>query len=106
MLAATRARRPWVVAAMLLLAIGFGVTYAMYRKVAAANANATSEVHVARAVDEFLNQDLLAAANPIRGGHVDITVREALDLAAHNIDQNFAGEPRVAATVHQTAAGA
>lgn len=73
---------------------------------AVAEANASREVHVARAVNQFLNQDLLAAANPIRGGRVDVTVREALDKAAPTIDARFAGEPRVAATVHQTAAEA
>ena len=105
-LAATRSRRPWLITAFALLVLGLGTTYWMYRQVASANASAQHQARVAQAVNQFLNHDLLAAANPLNGGRVDVSVRDALDQAAPNIDTRFAGDASSAATVHLTAGDA
>lgn len=101
-LAAARARRPWMLAGVLLLLGGFLVTLYMYRMVAAANTRAVREKQQAQAVTRFLNRDLLAAANPIRGGHPDISLLDAINRAEPAIDIRFAKAPLVAATLHQT----
>lgn len=100
--AKSRRRRRWLAAAFASLVCGLAVAIGMYRQVADANARAEREAHIATTVNRFLNQDILAAANPMRGGHVDVSVKQALDAAAPNIDARFAGLPQIAATLHLT----
>jgi non-specific serine/threonine protein kinase len=100
--AKSRRRRRWLAAAFASLVCGLIVAIGMYRQVADANARAEREARIATTVNRFLNQDVLAAANPMRGGHVDVSVRQALDAAAPNIDVRFAGLPQIAATLHRT----
>lgn len=105
-LAAARAKRPWLIAAFTALAIGLVTTWTLYREVTVANAKASSEGRIAKAVNQFLNHDMLTAANPILGGRVDITVREALDRAIPQIGNRFAGDPSAAAAVYKTVGNA
>jgi eukaryotic-like serine/threonine-protein kinase len=58
----------------------------------------------AQAVNDFLNRDLLAAADINRRPTRDIGLRELLDQAAQRADQRFAGQPEVAARVHESLA--
>jgi hypothetical protein len=53
-------------------------------------------------VNAFLNDDLLAAADPSRTPDPDIKMRTVLETAAKKIDKGFAGEPVVAASVRRT----
>jgi len=95
-------RRRWMAAACASLACGLIVAIGMYRQVSTANAKAERQAYIAAMVNRFLNQDVLAAANPMRGGHAGISVKEALDAAAPKIDARFSGLPEVAATLHRT----
>ncbi|MBX3692522.1 serine/threonine-protein kinase [Dokdonella sp.] len=63
---------------------------------AAERARAASE-----AINRFLNEDLLDAANPLRRapGAPDVTVRQALDTAEAQIGKRFAAAPDVHAEV-------
>ena len=62
----------------------------------------------ARAVQDFLNNDLLGQADLARqepgadGRDPDITVRELLDRAAEAVGQKFRDRPRVEASVRLT----
>lgn len=51
----------------------------------------------ARAVTEFLENDILAAANPMVAGTRDVQLRPLLDAATHNLASRFAGQPAVLA---------
>jgi len=62
---------------------------------------AERQAAIAQAVNEFLNNDLLAVANPEKQGR-DVTVREALDKAAAAIQGKFENEPLVEAAVRMT----
>jgi non-specific serine/threonine protein kinase/serine/threonine-protein kinase len=62
---------------------------------------ARSQKEIAEAVNDFLNNELLAAVDPAELGR-DATVREVFDLAASRIDQQFAQQPLVLATLHHT----
>jgi hypothetical protein len=53
----------------------------------------------ARAVIAFLTNDILAAANPMVSGTRDVQLRPLLDGAAASLEQRFAGQPRVLASV-------
>jgi tetratricopeptide (TPR) repeat protein/predicted Ser/Thr protein kinase len=65
----------------------------------AALADARKAARVSDATSGFL-ADLLRLASPNVGRH-DITVVEALDIAARRVDEKLAGEPEVAAAVRQ-----
>jgi len=62
---------------------------------------ALRQTAVARAINEFLNEDLLAAAKPEKQGR-DVTVREVLDKASATVKDRFRDEPVVEAAVRQT----
>lgn len=56
------------------------------------------------AVNRFLTEDLLQAADPSIARGEDVTVREVLAAAGRNVDRRFADQPLVAASVHYTLA--
>ncbi|HMQ15371.1 MAG TPA: serine/threonine-protein kinase [Phycisphaerae bacterium] len=66
---------------------------------AAARVKAEREARVANAVGGFL-EDIFSAGSPYVGRH-DMTVAEALDIAAQRVGEKLAGEPEVAASVRQ-----
>ncbi len=53
----------------------------------------------ASAVNEFLIEDLLRAADPARSPNPDITMREVLDVAAQRLQGRFEQQPAVEAAV-------
>jgi serine/threonine protein kinase len=71
-----------------------------------AERRATSEAAVAKAISDFLENDVLGQADVARqsGGKPDpeLKVRTALDRAAARIDGKFAGKPAVEASVRGT----
>jgi hypothetical protein len=71
---------------------------------------ATTAERAARAVNDFLQNDLLAQAsakaqaNHTTSPDADLKVRTALDRAAVGIDGKFAGQPAVEAAIRETSA--
>jgi tetratricopeptide (TPR) repeat protein/predicted Ser/Thr protein kinase len=63
---------------------------------------AQRQAAIAQAVNEFLNDDLLATAGPLRTPNRDITVREVLDAASKNVAGKFKGQPETEASIHST----
>jgi len=74
----------------------------LYARAGRERAEAQRQARVAQAVNTFLNDDLLAAADPSRTPDPDIKMRTVLETAAKKIDKGFAGEPVVAASVRRT----
>ena len=74
----------------------------------AANRQAATDAAIAKAVNDFLQADLLGevASAPHRdqdtGGDVYLTVKEALDRAAAHIGQRFQDQPLVEAAIRTT----
>ncbi len=72
---------------------------------AAAEKHANTEAAIARAVNDFLQHDLLRQVNrsPLGAdeldGNSDLTVREALDRAATRVDERFQDQPLVEAAI-------
>jgi serine/threonine-protein kinase len=64
------------------------------------------EAEAAREVAErivvFLNDDLLATANPSISPAGELTMREALDRAAASVESRFADKPRIEAPIRET----
>lgn len=79
-------------------------------KATAAEGQAATDSAIARAVNEFLQNDLLRQVNTDSqfhdefGGQADLTVKEALDRAAAKIDERFKNQPLVEAAI-RTAIG-
>ncbi|MEO7324922.1 MAG: serine/threonine-protein kinase [Dokdonella sp.] len=67
---------------------------------------ATYQANAATAVLDFLNQDLLDAANPMHRipNAPDMTVREALKVAEGSVDRRFSSQPEMAVSVLTTLA--
>ena len=105
-LALSRARRPWLIASILMLLAGAGASTVLYLKAKKESRYAEIQYNIAQAVNHFLDDDFLAAASPLQGGRADITVQQALDKAAPQIDKRFSDAPRIAASVHYSAAQA
>ncbi len=108
-------RNPWVAASLLLLLLGTSVsTWQAIRATMAERRakkerdRAESEMQIAKAVEQFLNKDLLAQAGAeIQAGPAtppdrDLKVREALDRAAAKIAARFANRPIIEASIRET----
>ena len=67
----------------------------------AAERIAGQQAAIAQAVNDFLNDDLLAAVSPEKLGR-DVTMRQVLDHAAEAVEGRFEDEPLVAAAIHAT----
>ena len=63
---------------------------------------ARREAEVARAVNEFINRDLLGSSSPEAEPDRDLKVREVLDRASQTIPGRFADQPLVEAAIQKT----
>jgi eukaryotic-like serine/threonine-protein kinase len=105
-LAASRARRPWVAAAVLALVVGLAVSLFLYGRATRARDRADRQTAIAAAVNHFLADDLLGRSDPFQSGKSEETLSNAVKQASPNIDRQFHDAPEVAARLHQTIAKA
>jgi eukaryotic-like serine/threonine-protein kinase len=105
-LAETRARRPWLVFALVALAVGLGVSFTLYRRAARERDHANHQTAIANSINRFLSDDLLGRSNPFLSGKSSESLVEAIKQASPYIDRKFKDEPLVAARLHQTIARA
>jgi len=114
-----RHKGAFVAAACVVLALVIGIvgtSWALLRamraegRAAAEAAEARRQTAIAKAVNAFLNDDLLAAVAPSanRGQGKDVTMRQVLDVAGERIEKasksggRFADEPLVEASIRNT----
>ncbi len=100
-------RHPFAMSATTLLILAsLGMALAFTLKLQEERDVAQLERDRAEAINRFLNEDVLDAANPMRRapGQAEMTVREALDGAADRVDERFATQPRTARQVYATLA--
>lgn len=112
-LARARARRPWMIAAMVTLAAGLATTgWYLQRSLTAERAAAQQrdvaqkQASRAEAVVRFLSDELIRAINP--GGvayEKEPTIRDMLELASANVGKRFAGDAATLGSI-QSALGA
>jgi len=105
-LAQARARRPWVVLALIALAAGLAVSFALYRRATRERDNANRQTAIASSINRFLADDLLGRGNPFVSGKSSESLMDAIKQASPSIDRKFKDEPLVAARLHQTIARA
>src|SRR5436190_16919174 len=105
-LAEARARRPWVVLAVIALAAGLAVSFTLYRRAARERDHASRQTAIATSIKQFLSDDLLGRSNPFLSGKASESLTDAIRQASPSIDNQFKDEPLVAARLHQTIARA
>jgi DNA-binding winged helix-turn-helix (wHTH) protein/serine/threonine protein kinase len=105
-LARVRARRPWVIAAVAALLLGVVTTSILYLLASTARDDARHQTAIAETINRFLANDLLARSSPFRSETADERLVDAVKHSALLIDRRFAGEPAIAARLHQTIANA
>lgn len=91
-----------IAAVMVALIVGTVVATALALQARRARDEAVRQAAVARAVNEFINDDLLSLADPYETGGEQLTVRQALDRAASNISEKFGDRPGVEAEIRHT----
>jgi serine/threonine protein kinase/tetratricopeptide (TPR) repeat protein len=69
---------------------------------AAARAEAERQAHISQAVNEFLNNDLLASFDPDKAKGREITIMEVLDNAAKKLEGKFKDAPSIEASIRDT----
>lgn len=105
----SRARRPWLIAAIALLALGLATSLWQIRRVRAAQAEAQQQASRAEATNSFLNEYLLGAGFGTHSpawNERNPRLSEILDVTAAKVDERFAREPLLRTTLHQTLAQA
>jgi non-specific serine/threonine protein kinase len=91
-----RFRRRWQGAAVASLCIGLALSTGLFIHARALQRRATIEADTLRAVNLFVNDDLLGAADPyVPGGGATVTVASVLDTAAHHLHERFADQDQV-----------
>lgn len=107
-LARARARRPWMVVALLLLLCGLaGTTWSWQRSLdserlaSAARDRAEREAGRAEAVVRFLSDDLIRSVAPEgKGYEKDPTIREMLEYASARMEGSFQGDAATRGSLH------
>ena len=95
-----RARRPWVVAALVALLLGLGISSALYVGEHRARQDAAHAAARAEAINRFLSDDLLGAADPSGpGGAHNPTMRDVLARTAGHLDGRFTNDPETKASI-------
>ncbi len=105
-LAQERARRPWVVLAVIALAAGLGLSFTLYHRAVHERDIANRQTAIASSINRFLSDDLLGRGNPFSSGKSAESLMDAIKQASPSIDRQFKDEPLVAARLHQTIARA
>ena len=96
----SRTRRPWIIAALLALVLGLSVSSALYFSEKKARLEAAREASRAEAINRFLADDLLGAADPSGpGGAHNPTMRDVLSRTASHLDGRFTNDPETKASI-------
>jgi len=99
----SRARRPWLIASLASMAAGCVLSSWLYFQSRQAYLAAEAQRTRAEAINTFLNDDLLGAADPSGpGGQRDPTVKLLLARAAGNLEGRFHDDPLTKASLDLT----
>ena len=87
----TRARRPWVIAAVLALSAGLVLSLWQYQRAESALRTARREATTAQGITRFMIETF-QRAGPTTSGRADVTVIDALKAALPKIDETLGEE--------------
>jgi tetratricopeptide (TPR) repeat protein len=106
-------RHPWTALALgaalgtvVVVVVAASLRLAHERDLAqAAATRAEREAATAQAINQFLREDLIRAADPYGQNARDVPIGELIDNAIARVDQRLAGEPEVAGEVYAALGG-
>lgn len=99
-LARGRARRPYLIALVAVLAIGVVVVSSLYQSAVRARNLAQQELDRATAINRFLNEDLIGRSNPlVVAKGQSASLKDVLLAARDRVSTRFAGQPQTEATI-------
>ncbi|MDY0742920.1 winged helix-turn-helix domain-containing protein [Paucibacter sp. R3-3] len=101
-LAGARARRPWLIAVVVLLAGGLGTSLWQYRRAEQSARRATQQAEVAAAINRFVTEDLISSAQPSASGRAGVTMIDAARAAVARVDARRDLPPAVMAGLRKT----
>lgn len=104
-LARGRARRPYLVALVVALALGAAALLALYRSAVQARNEAQAQLERATAINRFLNEDLIGRSNPLvlaRGQ--EASLKDLLLAARERVARRFAAQPLTEASIRTSLA--
>ena len=97
----TRARRPWVIATIVMLSIGLLASSGLWWRSEQQRKSAAMQAARAEAVSRFLSDDLIGALSPGGAGFErDPTVRQMLEQAGDPLATRFEQDPAVRGGIH------
>ena len=97
----TRARRPWVIATIVMLSIGLLASSGLWWRSEQQRRSAAMQAARAEAVTRFLSDDLIGALSPGGAGFErDPTVRQMLEQAGKPLAARFDQDPAVRGGIH------
>ena len=100
-LQALQRRRPWLYALIGVLLLGLLTTLGLYAQLRSAREQTARELATKAALNKFLIDDFISAANPSITGRRNISVADAATTAAGKVDTTLAkAPPEVRASVH------
>ncbi|WP_176256901.1 protein kinase domain-containing protein [Derxia lacustris] len=100
-LLALRRRRPWLYAVIGVLLAGLLTALELYAQLRTAREQTAHELATKSALNKFLIDDFIEAANPALAGRRDVTVAEAARTAAGKVDGTLVQtSPEVRAGIH------
>lgn len=99
------ARRPWIALAGILLALGFGASAWLYLLADGARLRAEHEVARSQAIQRFLRDDLIGAADPTTADFKgNPTITELLRHAEDTLAGRFRNDPDVRGSLYEALA--
>lgn len=100
-----RARRPWVVTAVIALCGGLAAGGWFYLEALKSGREARAQAALAQAVTDFFSREVLSTAAPYDdlGESTTPTVREAVDRALSVVGDRFREQPAIEAAIRATA---
>ncbi len=106
-----RARRPYLIGAVVALTLGLGASLWFYKRAADERDRAASLNIKLSSMDSFLRDDILRLSNPLRGQSTSGAVQQetlldAINTAIPRIDQRFRDAPEIAGQLHEEIADA
>ncbi|MEJ0047996.1 MAG: tetratricopeptide repeat protein [Rhodospirillales bacterium] len=101
-----RARRTPLLALLVVLLAGFGVTTALYVRADRASNSARQAAARAEAVTGFLTEDLFSAANPLLAADPNVPIKQVLAAAAADLNRRFPSSSLDRAAIEAAIGGA
>ncbi|MXP29967.1 tetratricopeptide repeat protein [Porphyrobacter algicida] len=99
-----KARRPWVVAAVIVLVVGSIAVALTARQAITERDEARRQTAIAKSINTFLAEDLLGRGDPSKSGEASETLIDATRAAEPEIARRFRNAPLVAAHLYATLA--